>query len=58
MSPIGGCAVRALVTAAPSVLVRSSPFSLFTKGLPQEKRKPFMEVRAAASPYPAAAAVL
>ncbi|KAL3919413.1 MAG: hypothetical protein SGPRY_005642, partial [Prymnesium sp.] len=22
----------------------SSPFSLFTKGLPQEKRKPFMEV--------------
>ena len=25
--------------------VCSSPFSLFTKGLPQEKRKPFMEVR-------------
>ena len=26
------------------VALRSSPFSLFTKGLPQEKRKPFMEV--------------
>jgi len=27
-----------------ALLVCSSPFSLFTKGLPQEKRKPFMEL--------------
>merc|ERR1719267_489266 len=32
------------VKSASSTPKTSSPFSLFTKGLPQEKRKPFMEL--------------
>merc|ERR1712146_757545 len=39
---------KAVVPAAPGTsptpAKTSSPFSLFTKGLPQEKRKPFMEL--------------
>jgi len=43
MSPVGSAVPRPRDSSA-SLLVRSSPFSLFTKGLPQEKRKSFMEL--------------